>query len=378
MPISQTGRRDSPRRKRASTNPSAAKLWAVIMAGGSGTRFWPVSRAKIPKQFLDLFGSQTLLEQTVNRLKPLVPSKRLLVVTQKRNVPKVRHLLNLPNAQIVGEPVGRNTAPCAVLAAALILKKDPSAALAILPSDHYVGKTKIFKKALALAAQTASREHCPVTFGIAPTFPHTGYGYLELEKKYTKRDLNSIFRLRGFHEKPSPAKARAFLKSRRFLWNSGIFVWRADQLLEAARKFLPQAYELAQRIAGPHFTARMKSHYASMPDISIDYGLMEKVSGKILAIPVEMQWHDLGGWQAFWKLSSKDPQDNVGHGQTLFIESRGNVVKSSSHKLVALLGVHDFVIADTPDALLVCPKEKTESLRGLVRRLKEKKLEKYL
>lgn len=348
------------------------------MAGGSGTRFWPLSRVKTPKQFLNLFGRKTLLQDTVNRLKPLVPSNRLLVVTQKQNVQTVCHLLKLPSSQVIGEPVGRNTAPCAALAAALILKKDPDAVLALLPSDHFIEKMEIFRKALRLAACTANHEGAPVTFGITPTFPHTGYGYLELEKKYTVRDLNSVFRLKSFHEKPSLAKARTFVSSKRFLWNSGIFIWRADRLLESVRRFLPEAHRLIRKITAGNTAAQIARYYASLPNVSIDYGLMEKLSGKIFAISVEIGWYDLGGWQAFWKLWPKDSQGNVLQGKTILIESRNNVVRSSSKKLVALLGVNDFVVVDTPDALLVCPKTEAENIRDLVRKLKERNLEKYL
>ncbi len=352
-------------------------LWAVIMAGGSGTRFWPESRRKTPKQFLRIFGKKTLLEQTVLRLAKTIPLSRVLVITQNDKVSLCRKLLpNVPRAQIFGEPIGRNTAPCAALGAALALKKDPEAVIALLPADHQIEKSAFFCQALQAAEKIAQKEKLPVTFGIKPDFPHTGFGYLELDKKFRRGSL-PVFRLKCFHEKPDLKKAVAFLRSSRFLWNSGMFIWRADELLKATAEHLPQADRVLKKILASDFEKGMARFYAGMPNISIDYGLMEKMRGKILAIPVDLGWNDVGGWQALADLWPKDQNQNVTIGKTLLIDSEANIIKGGK-RLVALLGMKDCVVVDTPDAVLVCPKSKTESIRKVVHALKLKGWNEYL
>lgn len=357
-------------------------LWALLMAGGSGTRFWPESRSHLPKQFLSIFGKKTLLEQTSSRISPLIPSALQMVMTHQSHTAHVKKILKFPAAQIIGEPAGRNTAPCAVLAAAIAFKKDPAAVIAILPSDHRIEKEPLFRKALEVASQAAQKTGMPVTFGIQPHFPHTGYGYLENDELVCETRGMKIYRLKSFHEKPDLASAEKFLATGRFFWNSGMFVWRASRLLEAAEKFMPEVHQIVKKIVGGHqdpkgFQSRLKRLYPSMPNISIDYGLMEKLKGKILTLPIDIGWHDLGSWQAFESLWTKDESRNATRGAVLAIESSGNIVKSGK-RLIALLGVHDLVVVDTGDAVLICPKKHTESIRKVVEALKAKQLKKYL
>ncbi len=344
--------------------------WAVIMAGGRGTRFWPESRNATPKQFLSLFGSKTLLEQTADRLSGVVTRDRIVVVTQQSKMPLVRRLLKISSGQVIGEPVGRNTAPCMILAAEQIFRKDPEAVISLLPSDHHIAEPRAFKDSMQAAYKAAQSTGLPVTFGIRPSGPFTGYGYLEMGPVLKKEGRFSIHRLKAFHEKPSREKAVRFLKTGRFLWNSGMFVWRADRLLEAAREYLPEAHALAVRIAGRNFEANMKRLFPKMPNISIDYGLMEKMKGRILTLPVDFGWSDVGGWNALSELLSSDKAGNVCIGKSVLVRSSGNFVKSPK-KLVALVGMKDFVVVDTPDALLVCPKSETESIRDVVEKLKK-------
>lgn len=344
--------------------------WAVIMAGGRGTRFWPESRNATPKQFLALFGSKTLLEQTADRLSGIVTRDRIVVVTQQSKTALVKRLLKIPSSQVIGEPVGRNTAPCMILAAEQILRKDPDAVISLLPSDHHIANPGIFKRSMKAAYQAARTTELPVTFGIRPSGPFTGYGYLEMGPVLQKTEGFPIHRLKAFHEKPSREKAVRFLKTGRFLWNSGMFVWRADRLLDAAREHLPEAYDLAVRIAGKKFEVNMKRLFPKMPNISIDYGLMEKMKGRILTLPVDFGWSDVGGWNALSELLSRDKDGNVCIGKSVLVRSSGNFVKSP-RKLVALVGMKDFVVVDTPDALLVCPKSETESIRDVVEQLKK-------
>ncbi|MBN1687915.1 MAG: mannose-1-phosphate guanylyltransferase [Candidatus Omnitrophica bacterium] len=356
------------------------------MAGGSGTRFWPESREKKPKQFLQIFGKKTLLEQTVRRLKGIIPNSRILVVTQEDQVSCVKKLLRLPSAHVIGEPIGRNTAPCSALAASVILKKDPEAVLAILPSDHCISKEGVFERAVKAAYGIAQKTHLPVTLGIRPTFPHTGYGYLEMDRLAGQYGGCAYYRLKRFHEKPSLKKAKLFLRSKRYLWNSGMFFWRADELLMAADRYLLGIARLIQKITAGNVKKGMHQFYAKLENISIDYGLMERMKGRILTIPVDLGWNDLGGWQGFadlclkenpperWK---KDKQNNVWLGNVLSVESKGNIVKAEG-RLVAMVGVENYAIIDSRDALLVCPKEQAESVRKIVQALKAKNLKQYL
>ena len=236
----------------------------------------------------------------------------------------------------------------------------------------------MFRQALETAYHLAMRERFPVTFGIKPTYPHTGYGYLELDTLWRKEGAFEVFRLKNFCEKPSLSIARRFFESKQFLWNSGMFVWRADALLEAARHFLPEAHALALKIAHqPQLKSAMKKLFHKMPNVSIDYGLMEKLKGKILTMPLDLDWNDLGGWQSFSEFWPQDEWGNIAKGNVTFVRSSGNTVKADK-RLIALLDVKDLFVIDTEDALLICPKDSTESVREVVKALKEKKLEKYL
>lgn len=352
-------------------------LWAVIMAGGSGTRFWPESRRQKPKQFLKIFGHKTLLEQTVDRLRGLIPPSRILVVTQKTNVKLVRSLLKIPAYQVIGEPVGRNTAPCAALAASIARMEDPDAVLAILPADHRIDKPAVFRKALRIAGEIAAKEKLPVTFGIKPTYPHTGFGYLELGSALKRKGGLTIYQLKCFHEKPDYSQAKSFLKAKRFLWNSGMFVWRAESLLEATEHYQPRIETLLYHIVRGPLKVQMNRWFHKMPNVSIDYGLMEPLGKKILAIPADFKWNDLGGWQVIPEMWAQDKQGNVARGKVILMESSGNVVKGEK-RLLALVGVRDLVVVDTKDALLICHRKKTETVRGVVAALKRKKWEEYL
>ena len=344
--------------------------WAVIMAGGRGTRFWPASRNQTPKQFLALFGKKTLLEQTASRLGTAVTSDRRIAVTQKDNKSLVQRLLQLPRQQVIGEPVGRNTAPCMILAAFEISRRDPDAVIALLPSDHRIADPVRFRKALKAAFRSARSTGMPVTFGIRPTEPHTGYGYLEMGVEDHRIGEFTIRRLKAFHEKPSKEKAERFLKSGRFLWNSGMFVWRADSLLDAAREHLPEAFLIAREISADRSLKAMNRLFPKMPNVSIDYGLMEKLKGRILTMPADFGWSDVGSWNALAQLLPADSSGNSAPAGTVFIRSSGNFVKSTG-KLVALVGIQNAVVVETPDALLICSKSETESIREAVNALEQ-------
>jgi len=353
-------------------------LWAVLMAGGTGTRFWPESREHLPKQFLSLLGAETLIEQTCSRLKPLIPSAQILVVTQHNKQKLVQRLLkDLKPWQIVGEPVGRNTAPCAVLAARLALEKDPQAVIALLPADHLIRKEAVFRSALKAGNAMALKTGLPVTFGIRPATAHTGYGYLEMGALEARKSSFDFYRLKGFHEKPKLAKAKRFFNSGSFLWNSGMFIWKASALLEAAQKYLPESTALAEDIMAAGLQKGLAKFYAKMPNISIDYALMEPLKGSILTCPVDFGWSDVGSWESLRDVHVSDKEGNISVGDSLFLDSRDNIVKHKG-KMVVLLGMQGHLVVDTPDALLVCPADKTQEIRRIVQELKNRKLHRYL
>ncbi len=370
----------------ATLQKKKSNAWAVIMAGGSGTRFWPESRKHRAKQFLNLFGPKTLIEQTFDRVKKVIPPSRILVFTSLEKAASTAKLLRLPRAQVIGEPVGRNTAPCAAWAASLILRKDPSAVLGIFPADHFIKDETAFAKALRVAYEQADHEGMPVTLGIKPDQPHTGYGYLELAEKKVSVRGTPVFFLKRFHEKPKLARAKMYFRSSKFLWNAGVFIWRADCLLETTRRELPAVFKAVVKIAsGGISTAAVKKLFAQVPNISIDYGLMEKLSGGspakrrassrflggILTIPVVMGWNDVGSWSSLKDVLSADKNGNISIGNNLLVESSGNVVKGCG-RLISTVGLKDHVVVDTGDAVLICPLSETESIRKIVHELQKK------
>lgn len=352
--------------------------YALIMAGGSGTRFWPASRKALPKQFLKLWGKETLIEETCSRIRKFIPKDRLEVFIQASKADWVAKHLKISKSQVVGEPMGRNTAPCAIWAALRLLKKDPNAVIAILPSDHFIGKPRQFQAALKTAFDIARKTGQPVTLGIQPDSPHTGYGYLELQSKKMTQSGFSVYQLKQFHEKPDAKKAAAYLTSGKFLWNAGIFVWRADELVKCAEKYLTSSVKILRKIVNESISGRKLAElFSRVESISIDYGLMEHLKGKILSIPVSVDWNDVGSWSTLAKLLKQDRDGNVLQGNVVAVRSRGNFVRAQG-KPVALVGVKDMVIVDAGDVFLVCPKSETESIRELVAELDRRSMTEYL
>jgi mannose-1-phosphate guanylyltransferase len=352
--------------------------WAVIMAGGSGTRFWPESRQGRAKQFLNIFGSKTLIEQTFDRIEKVVPPSRILVFTAQHQAASTAKLLGISHSQVIGEPVGRNTAPCAAWAASLILKQDPSAVIGIFPADHFIKDRTAFMKLLRVAYEQADQTGMPVTLGIKPDQAHTGYGYLEMGARKTAVRGTPVFYLKRFHEKPELSLARKYFRSGKFLWNAGIFVWRADCLLETTRRQLPSVFQAVVKLAaGGLSAAAVRKIFSKVPAISIDYGLMEKLAGGILTIPSAMGWNDVGSWATLKNLLPVDRAGNLSIGNNLLVESSGNVVRGSG-RLIATVGLKDHVVVDTGDAVLVCPMSKTESIRKIVIELQKKNKKTFL
>jgi len=336
-------------------------IHAVVMAGGKGTRFWPLSRAKNPKQFLSILTAKSLLEETISRVRPLIPKENTWIVG---SVLHQRLLAGLsacvPLDQILSEPVGRNTAASIGWAASEIIKKDPDAVLVVLPSDHFISSSSAFRTLLKKAAKVALTTESLVTIGIRPTMPHTGYGYIEA--KSVNVDPAQVL---AFHEKPSFSKAQTYIKSGRFFWNSGIFVWKASTILSLIAEYMPTHYKLLKQLSKfsseqPEFIKIFKK----FESISIDYGVMEHSAAKTKVLFSTFDWNDIGSWSALDDFLEKDLYGNAISGQCFPLDSTGNIVVSKT-KVVSLVDVHDMIIVDTEDAILVMPKSSDQKIKQL-------------
>jgi mannose-1-phosphate guanylyltransferase len=342
------------------------------MAGGSGERFWPLSRKAKPKHLLKLVSSKTLLEETVLRLKPLAPRpSNLLILTNHEQVPGIRKALpRFPKSSLIPEPAKRDTAPAAALATALALRTHPDAILALLPADAVIGEASIFRAQLAAAARAAHSSPSFVALGIKPSYPATGFGYLHLGRKTLPQIKGGPFLcVRRFVEKPSLPKAKTFLKSRQYAWNAGIFVWKASTFLAEARRQQPALARFIERFPKRgSYASYLKREFPKLPKISVDYAIMEGAKS-VLAIQAAFPWDDVGSWSALPAHLPTDEQGNTFRGQVLSMESRNTLALAHGGRPVALLGTENLVIVDTPDALLVCPKDRVQEVKKLMKLL---------
>lgn len=348
-------------------------VYAVILAGGSGTRFWPLSRQHHPKQFLSIVGDRTLLGQTLTRIEPKVKGSRIFIVTNKRYLSKVveeTRRFRIPPGHILLEPSPKNTAPAVYWAASKIRKINPQAIMAVLPSDHLILNSRAFLKILGKAAASAEKGGL-VTLGIVPTRPETGYGYIKLHKKQKSGSIASVER---FVEKPSLRDAKKFLKTKKYLWNSGMFIWRADRILEEFKTHLPQVHGLLKDKTSTGFVYKA---WPRLPSISIDYGILEKAE-KIVTIPcLDIGWSDLGSWEALVKVVSKDKKGNIHRGHVIPIENENTLVFGGK-RVVAAIGLKDLIVVDTADALLICRRDLSQKVKDIVSTLKDKGHHRYL
>lgn len=345
--------------------------FCVIMAGGRGTRFWPLSRTGRPKQLLPLVGRQSLLRETFERVAPLVGADRVLVITSgDLAAPIAAQLPELPSERIIAEPAGRNTAPCAVLGAGVAARIAAGAPLALLPADHAIPDADLFREQLATAFARAVTLRGVVTFGIPPTRPETGYGYLEIGAAVDGRDLYAGV---AFVEKPDRERAGAYLAGGRHLWNSGIFVWDAGAFADATARLVPEMVACLAPAVAAHgaagFAAALAAAYARCPAQSIDYAVMEKVP-RFDVIRARFGWSDLGSWSAWGELAPELAECNRGLADLISIDSCGNVIHVRE-KLVALIGVEDLVVVETDDALLICRAAADQRVKEVIDRLEQ-------
>ena len=337
--------------------------YAVILAGGVGSRFWPFFRELEPKQFMKIIGEASLLQATIKRLKGVVEPPHIYIVTNsiyfyevKAQIAKLR----VPDKNIILEPQGKNTAPAAGLCARLISRLDKDAVLMVLPSDHYIKNTDNFKRTLNKAVACA-RNNFLVTIGIKPNAPSTGYGYIKAWKKG-----NGYIKVEKFLEKPSLNKAKQYFRDKKFFWNSGMFIWKASVLLEEIKAYLPDLNKSLELIKSVNDIPKV---WPSIKAISVDYGIMEH-SKRIALIPADFYWTDLGSWDVLSEIFPKDKNGNIANGDTLNLDSHGVCVFSRGIRLISSFGINNVVIADTPDALLVCDRDKTQDVKKLVEKLK--------
>jgi mannose-1-phosphate guanylyltransferase len=362
-------------------------LKALIMAGGSGTRFWPMSRDRLPKQFLTFHGERSLIQQTFDRIEGLVGTDGVLIFTNAKHVSKtLEQLPTLRPEQVVGEPAGRDTAPCIGLAAALLVREDPDAHMIVLAADHLIQPTSAFHEAVRSADAVVTRHPAAlVTFGIPPLSPSTAYGYLRRDPDLTAIRFgakgSAVHRLKSFHEKPDVKTAQQFVASGQYYWNSGIFCWKAATVLSELARNAPQIHEATQMIADAWDTPKrdevFSRVFASVPKKSIDYAVMEHAR-EIYMVESPFQWDDVGSWLALERVLAPDSHRNVSVGLHVAQDSQGCVVASKPDHLVCTLGVRDLIVVHTPDATLVADRKDEQSVKKLLDRLKELGLEQYL
>jgi mannose-1-phosphate guanylyltransferase len=356
-------------------------LYAVIMAGGAGTRFWPLSRRRTPKQFLPITSERTMVEETFRRVVPLIPGRRIYTVANAVQSRAIRRLLpRLPANNVIVEPQGKNTAPSLILATAHIYLKNPEAVVAVLPSDHHITRPEAFLRKLAAAAEAASREESLITFGVRPAFPSTGYGYIHSEKAGAKMFRGEpFFRVLEFKEKPTLEKAEEFLMSGDYAWNSGMFIWRASVFARKLERHAPDFFSFWTRTLAAlkgRSRAGLVKVFGDIPALSIDYALMEKSDGTLVC-EGDFGWSDVGAWSALADIWSKDGAGNAIKGESVIIDAEGNIC-SNPGKLTALLGVRDLIVIETQDALLVCRKDRDQDVKKILDRLANSGQRRYL
>jgi mannose-1-phosphate guanylyltransferase len=354
------------------------KVYAVIMAGGVGTRFWPRSKEKTPKHLLKIFSNKTMIQETVDRLEGIIDSENIYVITNKIQKETISNQLpHIPAENIIEEPFGRNTAACIGLASVLIEQKDSDAVMVVLPADHIIKGLESFHKTLKDAVDFAYESKGLVTIGITPVRPETGYGYIQIDERSVNDNLYKVY---TFAEKPNYATAVRFIESGDFLWNSGIFIWRVDTILNEIKIHLPDLYHgmesIKENFGKNDFDKKLNHVYGQLRNISIDYGIMEK-SNKVFLTKGEFDWSDIGSWEEVYQLSQKNDDGNTLVGN-VFTEMTVDSYIYSPNKFTAAIGVDNLIIINTADSLLICRRDQSQDVKKVVDHLKINKLVDYL
>jgi mannose-1-phosphate guanylyltransferase len=351
------------------------------MAGGIGSRFWPMSRQDYPKQFLDILNTgKTLIQWTLDRFSTFIPLENIYVVTSQEYADIVQEQLpQLPAANILGEPSRKNTAPCIAYISFKLLQADPQASLIVAPADHLILDKKAFTKVCLEALSFVNKHNAFITLGIKPTYPNTGYGYIQYEQHSVS---DNVYKVKTFTEKPNLELAKTFLASGDFLWNAGIFVWQVKNIIQAFEKYLPEMYDVfaaeKDKFNTPQEKESLQTIYPLCTNISIDFGIMEKADNVYL-IPSSFGWSDLGTWNSAYENLEKDYLENAVAGDNVVvIDASRCMVKAGNEKLVVLQGLDKFIVVDTPDVLLICQREKEQEIKEYVAEVKRNKGDQYL
>lgn len=345
-------------------------LFAVIMAGGIGSRFWPRSKEAKPKHLIRIFGNNSMIQDTVDRISPIIPKENTFIITNRIQKPRVKaQLKDIPEENIIDEPFRKNTAACIALASLLIKQKNENAIIVNLPSDHLINDVTSFQKTILKAVEFAKKSDGLVTIGIKPSRPETGYGYIQIDERYVD---NSVFPVLTYAEKPNLETARRFIIAGDFLWNSGMFIWRADIIFKELKKHMPDLYDeilkLESKIGAVDFDRELVGAYGQLKSISIDYGLMEK-SDNVYCIKGYFDWSDVGSWEEVYYLSDKDNDANVKIGDIYTEKTFGSYIFSPK-KFTALIGVEQLIVINTNEALLICNRENSQEVKQVVDHLR--------
>ena len=350
----------------------------LIMAGGVGSRFWPLSRKDKPKQFLNLVDEdRSMIQSTVDRISKISSPENIFIATNDRYAKKIdKHLPEVPTENITVEPMRKNTAACIGLASLYIEKKDPEAVMVVLPSDHLIKYEDDFLEVISSAVEIAKRGDNLVTLGIRPNHPETGYGYIDYGNKYDEINDNKVFEVNAFTEKPDRATAKRFVNDGTYLWNSGIFVWKVSTIRKMFKKHMPKLHQsleiMKEAIATPQEKETLTAEFKKLDSVSIDYGIMEKAEN-IYVIPGSFGWDDIGSWPALERVEKRDKHGNVIKGEHIGIDSE-NIIVHGNDKIVATVGLDDVVIVDTEDAILVCDKKRAQEVKEIRKLLNDKGL----
>ena len=350
-------------------------MFAVIMCGGSGTRFWPVSRRRKPKQFLNITGQGPMVVETCDRLKPLARDEEMILVLGNDHLGEAERLFKGRGVHMLAEPVGRNTAPCIGLGAIYAQHLGCKGAIAFLPADHFIGDQLSFVEALRAAGELANSGGI-VTLGIVPNRPETGYGYIWRANAHVDLGKHLAYSVSGFVEKPDLETARNYLASGEYYWNGGIFVATAETIIKETKEHLPDLYQGLQRLkktlGTERFNAELKDIYGELEGISFDYGIMEKTTEKVYVVPCECGWSDVGSWESLYELRQTDRDDdqNLTDGETVLIGCENSFISACGERLVACLGLKNCLVVDTPEALLVADLDRSQDIREIVDKLK--------
>ena len=358
-----------------------SNIYSLIMAGGSGTRFWPRSKVKKPKQFLNILGEDSLIQETIHRFTTFTDTENIYVVSNKSQAEVLEaQTPMLPKENLIYEPVGRNTLPCIGLAAMFAEKENPDGIMVVTPSDHLIQNNELFRDTVLAGAKIAEEKDGIVTIGITPTYPATGFGYVQTSKDITGNESIKQFKVERFVEKPDAPTASKYLEQGGFYWNSGLFIFKVSVFIEAIEKFAPELYKDLRKIQAeiglPSFDKTLDTIYRAVESISVDYGIMEHATNLYL-VEGNFDWNDLGSWESVYQVNPKDENGNAGSGDAIFQDSKNSFIHTDNG-LIALVGLDDVIVVQDGNTTLVCPRNKAEDVKKIVDQLKSNNKNEYL